>query len=112
MYIFCPVNKSVDIDGSRPLIVPHEYIQPIEVTILESSILNTDTYHKLYNLIQNTRHEFSLDNEELNNIRALEILWPLLKSKKIIRVLEKLLISSDTTCTNFFNGVFTDENPS
>ena len=78
-YTFCPLNKSFTIDESRPLIVPQEYIPPIEVTILEY-IHNTKFNHKLYNLIQYTSHEFSLQTEELKNIRSLELLWPLLKT--------------------------------
>ena len=72
MYIFRPLTKSFDVDDSRPLIVSHEYIQLIEDTILEY-IHKTVYNHKLYNSIQNTRHEFSLYYEELNIIRALEV---------------------------------------
>ena len=49
---------------SRPLNVLQEYIQPIEITILEY-IHNNEFNHKLYNLIQNTRHDFSLVTEQL-----------------------------------------------
>ena len=35
MYIFCPLTKTFNDEEARPLIVPHEYIQPIEVPILE-----------------------------------------------------------------------------
>ena len=34
MYIFCPLTKTFNDEESRPLIIPHEYIQPIEVNIL------------------------------------------------------------------------------
>ena len=77
MYIFCPLTNA---DDSRPPINPHKYIQPIEIPKLEY-INYTKNYNKLYNLIQNTWHEFSLNNEELNTIRALELLWPLLQTK-------------------------------
>ena len=33
MYIFCPLTKTFNDKESRPLINPHEYIQPIEVPI-------------------------------------------------------------------------------
>ena len=48
----------------RPLNVLQEYIQPIEFTILEY-FHNNENNHKLYNLIQNTRHDFSLVTEQL-----------------------------------------------
>ena len=35
MYILCPLTKTFSIEESRPLIVPHEYIQPVEIPILE-----------------------------------------------------------------------------
>ena len=34
MYIFCPLTKLLNVDESRPLIVPHEFFQPVEVPIL------------------------------------------------------------------------------
>ena len=33
MYIFCPLTKTFKVEESRPLIVPHEYIQSIEIPI-------------------------------------------------------------------------------
>ena len=94
MYIFCPLNKFLNVDESRPLFVPHEFLQPVEVPILEF-IYNTRYNHKLYNLIQNTPYEQSPNTEERNIIKALELLWPLLHTKHIIRLLAKLLTSSD-----------------
>ena len=67
MYIFRPLTRTFNVDGSRPIIVPHEHIQLSEVPILEYN-------HKLYNLIQNTPHEFSLSSEEHKIIKALELL--------------------------------------
>ena len=95
MYIICPLTKTFNEEESRPLIVPHEYIQPIEIPILEF-IHNTKHNHKIYNLIQNTPHEFSVGDEELNTIKALQLLWPLLQTKNIIRILAKLLTTSDS----------------
>ena len=94
MYIFCPLTKTFNDEESRPLIIPHQYIQPIEVTILEL-IHNTKYNHKIYNLIQNTPHEFAVGTEELKTIKALQLFWPLLQTKNIIRILAKLLITSD-----------------
>ena len=94
MYIFCPLTKLLIVDESRPLIIPHEFLQPGEVPILEF-IYNTRYNHKLYNLIQNTPYEQSPHPEEHNIIKALELLWPLLQNKHIIRLLAKLLTSSD-----------------
>ena len=104
MYIFCPLTKSFDVNDSRPLFVPHEYIQPIEITIVEY-IHNTKNNHNIYNVIPITRHEFALDNEDLKIIRALELLWPLLQTKNINRMLAKLITSSDTSRYNFPNGI-------
>ena len=93
MYIFCPLTKTLNVEESRLLIVPHEYIQPIEIPILEF-IHNTKYDHKLFNLIQHTNHEFSVGTEELNTIIAFLLLWPLLETKNIIRILAKLLLDS------------------
>ena len=35
MYIFCPLTKNFIVDESRPLIVPHKLLQPVEIPILE-----------------------------------------------------------------------------
>ena len=35
MYIFCPLTKTFNVEESRHLIIPHEFLQPIEVPILE-----------------------------------------------------------------------------
>ena len=94
MYMFCPLTKLLKVDESRLLIIPHEFLQPVEDPILEF-IYNTRYYHKLYNLIQNTPYEQSPHTEEHNIIKALELLWPLLLTKHIIRLLAKLLTSSD-----------------
>ena len=73
MYIFCPLTKTFNEEESRPLIVPHEYVQPIEIPILEF-IHNTRYNHKVFNLIQNTSHEFAVGTEELRTIKALQLL--------------------------------------
>ena len=72
-YVFCPLTKTFNVEESRPLIVPHEYIQPVEIPILEF-IHNTKCNHTLFELIQCTNHEFSIGTEELNTIKALELL--------------------------------------
>ena len=89
----------------RPLIVPHEYIQPIEVPILKF-MHNTKYNHKIYNLIPNTPHEFAVGTEELKTIKALQLLWPLLQTKNIIRILAKLLTTSDAIHDVFPHGFF------
>ena len=68
MYIFCPLTKTFNDEESRPLIIPHEYFQPIEVPILEF-IHNTKYNHKYYNLIQNTPHEIAVGTEELKTTK-------------------------------------------
>ena len=53
MYIFCPLSKLINVDESRPLIVLHEFLQPVEVPILE--------------LIYNTRYNDTLcDTHDTN----------------------------------------------
>ena len=94
MYIFCPLTKTFNDEESRPLIIPHEYNQSIEVPILEF-IHNTKYNHKIYNLIQNTPHDFANGTKELKTIKALPLLWPLLQTKNIERILAKLLTTSD-----------------
>ena len=107
MYIFCPLTKTFKDEESRPLIIPHEYIQPIEVPILEF-IHNTKYNHKIYNLIQNTPHEFAVGTKELKTIKTLQLLWPLLQTKNIIRILAKLLTTSDAIHDIFPHEFFQD----
>ena len=107
MYIFCPPTKLQNVDESRPLIVPHEILQPVEVPILEF-IYNTRYNHKLYNLIQTTPYEQSPHTQEHNVVTAIELLWPLLQTKHIIRLLAKLLTSSDIIHDVIPHGFFTD----
>ena len=108
MYIFCPLVKTFNVEESRPLIVPHEYIQPVEIPILEF-IRNTKYNHKLYKLIQNTPHEFSVGTEKLKTFKALQLLWPLLQTKNIIRILAKLPNTSDAIHNIFSHGFFPGE---
>ena len=35
MYIFCPITKTFNAEESRPFLIPHEFVQPIEIPILE-----------------------------------------------------------------------------
>ena len=108
MYIFCPLAKTFNDEESRPLIVPHEYIQPIEVPILEF-IHNTKYNHKISNIIQNTPHDIAVGTEELKTIKALQLLRPLLQTKNIIRILAKLLTTSDAIHDVFSHGFFPDD---
>ena len=108
MYIFCPLTKNFNDEESRPLIIPHEYIQHIETPILEF-IHITKYNHTIYNLIKNTPHEFAVGTEELKIITALQLLWPLLQTKTIIRMLAKLLTTSDAIHDVFPNGFFPDD---
>ena len=107
MNIICPLTKTFNVEESRPLIVPHESIQPIEISILEF-MFNTKYNHKLFNLIQHTNHELSVGTEELNTIKALQLLWPLLETKIIFRILAKILTTSDSTHDIFPYGFFPD----
>ena len=88
----------------------HDYIQPIEIHKLEYFHKLKNNY-KLYNLIQNTLRKFSLNNEEHNIIRALELLGPLLQTKNVIRMLAKPLTTSDTIRINFQKRFFEEKNP-
>ena len=105
MCIFCPLTKTFNAEESRRFIIPHEFIQPIEISNLEF-IQNTKYNHKIYNLIQNTPHEFAVGTEELNTIKALDLLWPLLQTKNVIRILAKLLTTSNLIQEIFPHGFF------
>ena len=107
MCIFCPLTKTFIVEESRPLIVPHEYIQIVKVSILEF-IQSTKDNHKFFNLIQNTPHEFSIGTEVLKTTKALQLLWPLLHTKNIIRMLAKLLTTSDAIHDIFAHEFFPD----
>ena len=108
MYIFCPITKTFNAEESRPFLIPHEFVQPIEIPILEF-IHNTKFNHKLYNLIQTTPYEFAVGTEELTTIKALQLLWPLLQTKNIIRILAKLLTTSELIHDIFPHGFFPDD---
>ena len=108
VFIFCPITKTFNDEESRPFLIPHEFIQPIEIPILEF-IHNTKYNHKIYNLIQNTLYEFAVGTEELNTIKALQLLWPLLQTKNVIRILAKLLTTSDMIHDIFPHGFFPDD---
>ena len=108
MYIFCPITKTFNAEESRPFLIPHEFVQPIEIPILEF-IHNTKFNHKLYNLIQNTPYEFAVGTEELTTIKALQLLWPLLQTENIIRILAKLLTTSELIHDIFPHGFFPDD---
>ena len=108
MYVFCPTTKTFQDKESRLFINRHEFIQPIEIPILEF-IQNTKYNHKLYNLIQNTPHEFAVGTENLNTINALQLLLPLLQTKNVIRILAKLLTTSELIQEIFLHGFFPDD---
>ena len=72
-------------------------------------IHNTKYNYKTYNLIQNTHYEFAVGTEELNTIKALQLLWPLLQTKNIIRILAKLLTTSDMIHDIFPHGFFPED---
>ena len=62
----------------------------------------------MYNLIQNTPYEFAVGTEELHTIKALQLLWPL-KTKNIIRILAKLLTTSNMIHDIFPHGFFPED---
>ena len=108
MYIFCPITKTFKDEESRTFIIPHEFVQPIEIPILEF-IHSTKYNHKIYNLIQNTPYEFAVGTEELITINALQLLWPLLQTKNVMRILAKLLTTSDMIRDIFPHGFFPED---
>ena len=108
MYIFGPITKTFNAEESRPFVIPLEFIQLIEIPKLEFTH-NTKYNHKIYNLIQNTPYEFAVGTEELKDIKALQLLWPLLQTKSIIRILVKLLTNSDIIHDIFPHGFFPDD---
>ena len=94
MYIFCPLTEAFNVDESHPLVVPHEFLQPVEIPILEF-IHNTIYNHKVYNPIQNTPYELSPSTEEHKIIKTLELIWAFLQTNYIIRLITKLLTTSE-----------------
>ena len=108
MYIFCPIRETFNDEESRPFVIPHEFIQPIEIPILEF-IHKTKFNRKIYKLIQNTPYEFAVGTEELNTIKALQLLWPLLQTKNVIRILAKLQTTSDMIRDIFPHGFFPED---
>ena len=102
MYIFR--RLTFPLDDARPIIIPHECVHTIEITLLEH-IHKNKTNHNPYNLNQNTNHEFLTLTDEVEIIRALELLWPLLRTKNFF-------ITSDTIKTNFLRGFFPETEPS
>ena len=108
MFTFCPLTKTFNDEESRPFITPHEFIQPIEIPILEF-IHNTKYHHKIYKLIQTTPQDIAVGTEELNTIKALQLLWPLLQTKNVMRILAKLLTTSDLIHDIFLRGFFPDD---
>ena len=100
-------------DLHTPSRQPHHRFQFINSKYTSPFFLNF-TYcikfnHKLYNLIQNTPYEFAVGTEELTTIKALQLLWPLLQTKNIIRILAKLLTNSDIIHDIFPHGFFPDD---
>ena len=109
MYIFYPITKTFQDEESRPFLIPHEFLQPIEIPILEF-IHYTKYNHKIYNLIQNTPHEFAVGTEELNIIKALDLRCKhSLQTKNIIRILAKLLTTSELVQELFPHGFFPED---
>ena len=39
MYIFCPITKTFNAEESRPFLIPHEFVQPIEIPIFPRRIV-------------------------------------------------------------------------
>ena len=58
MYNFCPLINNFPLDDSRPIILSNEYIQSVEISLLES-IHIFKFNHKLCNLIQKPKQENS-----------------------------------------------------
>ena len=102
---------SFPLDDARPIILPHEYVHSIEITLLEH-IHKNKTNHNPYNLNQNTNHESLTLTEEVEIIRALELLWPLRRTKNVSPMFANFFITSDTIKTNFLRGFFPETEPS
>ena len=71
VYRLCPLTNNFKLEDSRPIIIPHEYIQPFEITLLEK-MHNFKFDQKLYNRIQ-ANYELSPVNKEVNVISGLEL---------------------------------------
>ena len=106
--MFCPITKTFQDEESRPFIIPHEFLQPIEIPILEFKH-NTKFNNENFNLIQNTPHEFAVGTKELSIIKALDLLWPLLQTENVIRILANLLTTSELIQELFPHGFSPDD---
>ena len=98
MYIFCPLTNSFLLGDSR--LSSSQYIHPIEIA-LQEKIHNCKFNQILYNLIQHSLRKIPAVLKEVNIIRALELLLPLLRTKSVIRMLARLLTIYDIIKTNF-----------
>ena len=98
---FLPLNSTFPINDSQPIIMPHEYIQLVELPLSENNH-STNFNNKLYYPIQNSHHVFSVTPEDIKIIKAFEPLWQLLPTRNVISsMLAKLIIR-----TNFPNDFF------
>ena len=78
---FVPSQTRCLLNNSRLIIISHEYIQPLEMPLLENNH-GTNVNNKLYKLIQSTHtYEFSVTPKGIKLTRELEFLWPRLKIK-------------------------------
>ena len=65
--------------------------------------------NKLFNFNQNIPQEFSIGTEEQKTIKALQLLWTLLQTKNIIRILANKLTTSDVIQDISPHGFFPDD---
>ena len=87
---FLQPHGAILIEESLPIIIPYEYIQPVEIPPLENSH-GTYFSHNFHNLIQNTQHKISVTAEHIEIIKALELLWPLLRNLSVAKLITQSL---------------------
>ena len=71
MYIFARRIRFL-FESYRPITILYKYIQPVEKSSF-AKIHYLIFNDKLYNLTQNTHHEFTVTTEEFKSSRALEL---------------------------------------
>ena len=108
---FLALTNTFPVNESQPIIIPHEYIQLVELPLLGKNH-STNFNYKLYYPIQNTHHVFSVTPEQVKIIKSFEPLWHLLTTRTVISILAKLIMQSLIIGTNFPNDFFTNTDSS
>ena len=105
-YFFRYFSKSTKLSGILPNSTLSVYLLPPKEQLSTGRRRPIIIAPQTLQSKQNSNYEFLAVTEEVNIIKALELLWPLLRTKTVIRMLAKLLVTSNTINTNFPQGFF------